>query len=72
MDSSSIGVRTLVNTADVGVIIGKGGQNVQIIREETGCKVRVSEFIPGTTERILTIYGSPDNIAKVLMSGVLP
>lgn len=58
-------MRSLVSTKDAGVIIGKGGKNVKDIREESGAKVTISEMIPGASERVLTVSGPLDAVAKV-------
>lgn len=55
-----------MSTKDAGVIIGKSGKNVSEIREQSGAKVTISEMIPGAYERILTVSGPLDTVAKVL------
>jgi heterogeneous nuclear rnp K-like protein 2 len=57
-------LRALVTTKEAGVIIGKGGKNVADLREQTGVKAGVSKVIPGVHERVLTVGGSVDAIAK--------
>lgn len=57
-------MRALVSSREAGVIIGKSGHNVANIRESTGCKAGVSKVVPGVNERILTISGKLDSIAK--------
>ena len=58
-------LRALVSTKEAGVIIGKGGKNVADLREQTGVRAGVSKVIPGVHERVLTVGGSVDAIAKV-------
>ncbi len=58
-------LRALVSTKDAGVIIGKGGKNVADLREQTGVKAGVSKVIPGVHERVLTVSGSVEGVAKV-------
>lgn len=58
-------LRALVSTKDAGVIIGKAGKNVADLREQTGVKAGVSKVIPGIHERVLTVTGSVDSVAKV-------
>ena len=58
-------LRSIVSTKDAGVIIGKSGKNVSEIREQSGAKVTISEMIPGAYERILTVSGPLDTVAKV-------
>ncbi|KDQ63638.1 hypothetical protein JAAARDRAFT_119610, partial [Jaapia argillacea MUCL 33604] len=57
-------LRALVSTKDAGVIIGKGGKNVAELREQTGVKAGVSKVIAGVHERVLTVSGSVEGVAK--------
>ncbi|KAH9984672.1 cytoplasmic protein [Russula compacta] len=57
-------LRALVSTKDAGVIIGKGGKNVADLREQTGVKAGVSKVVPGVHERVLSISGSVESVAK--------
>ncbi|KAF9182666.1 hypothetical protein BGZ51_004520 [Haplosporangium sp. Z 767] len=57
-------LRSIVSSKDAGVIIGKSGKNVSEIREQSGAKVTISEMIPGAHERILTVSGPLDTVAK--------
>ena len=58
-------LRALVSTKDAGVIIGKAGKNVADLREQTGVKAGVSKVIPGVHERVLTVTGPIEGVAKV-------
>lgn len=58
-------MRALVTTKEAGIIIGKGGKNVADLREQTGVKAGVSKVVPGVHERVLSISGSVESIAKV-------
>lgn len=60
----TIAMRALIHNQDAGLIIGKGGASVAEIRQEAGARVTVSEHIPGVSERILTITGPLDHVAK--------
>ncbi|KIY62451.1 cytoplasmic protein [Cylindrobasidium torrendii FP15055 ss-10] len=57
-------LRAIVTTKDAGVIIGKAGKNVAELREQTGVKAGVSKVIPGVSERVLTVTGSVEAVAK--------
>ncbi|KAI8809298.1 hypothetical protein BJ742DRAFT_805781 [Cladochytrium replicatum] len=57
-------LRSLVSTKEAGVVIGKGGQNVAEVRELTGVKAGVSKVIQGVHERILTVAGPLESVAK--------
>jgi heterogeneous nuclear rnp K-like protein 2 len=61
-------LRALVSTKDAGVIIGKGGKNVADLREQTGVKAGVSKVVPGVHDRVLTVSGNVDAVAKVYFS----
>jgi heterogeneous nuclear rnp K-like protein 2 len=60
-------LRALVSTKDAGVIIGKAGKNVADLRDQTGVKAGVSKVVAGVTERVLTISGPVDRVAKVCL-----
>lgn len=63
--AESISIRSLVGTKDAGVIIGRGGKNVSDIRELSSARVTISEIVPGAYERILTVSGPVNAVAKV-------
>ncbi|KAJ3085409.1 RNA binding protein, heterogenous nuclear RNP-K like protein [Physocladia obscura] len=52
----------------VGCIIGKGGAFIANIRRQSGAKLRISELEEGgnAAERVVTIVGSAQSIAKAL------
>lgn len=62
---NSLTLRALVTTKEAGIIIGKAGKNVADLRERTGVKAGVSKVVPGVHERVLSISGSVESIAKV-------
>ncbi|TFK41071.1 cytoplasmic protein [Crucibulum laeve] len=64
LPNDTLTLRALVSTKDAGVIIGKGGKNVADLREQTGVKAGVSKVIPGVHERVLTVTGSVEAVAK--------
>ncbi|KAI8071355.1 hypothetical protein BC940DRAFT_294260 [Gongronella butleri] len=57
-------LRALVSTKEAGVIIGKGGKNVAELRDITGVKAGVSKVVQGIHDRVLTITGSLEGVAK--------
>ncbi|ORY44737.1 hypothetical protein BCR33DRAFT_850253 [Rhizoclosmatium globosum] len=59
-------MRAIVSMKEAGMIIGKSGKNVADIRDSSGARVTVSENVPGAGERILTIVGPLDTVAKFL------
>ncbi|TBU62035.1 cytoplasmic protein [Dichomitus squalens] len=60
----SLTLRALVNSKDAGVVIGKTGATVARLLEQTGVKAGVSKVIPGVHERVLTVTGSVEGVAK--------
>lgn len=58
-------LRALVSTKEAGIIIGKGGKNVAELRDVTGVKAGVTKVIQGVHERVLTVSGSVEGVAKV-------
>ena len=59
-------LRALVSTKEAGVIIGKAGKNVAELREQARVKAGVSPLTPGVHERVLTVAGSVEAVAKVV------
>ncbi|KAH7037866.1 uncharacterized protein B0I36DRAFT_372133 [Microdochium trichocladiopsis] len=57
-------LRALVSSKEAGVIIGKGGKNVADLRDETGVKAGVSKVVQGVHDRVLTITGGCEAVAK--------
>ncbi|KAI6136713.1 hypothetical protein F5141DRAFT_1193240 [Pisolithus sp. B1] len=57
-------LRALVNTKEAGVIIGKQGKNVADLREQVHVRAGVSKVTPGVHERVLTVSGSVESVAK--------
>ncbi|XP_076822397.1 far upstream element-binding protein 1-like isoform X3 [Clavelina lepadiformis] len=46
----------------VGLIIGRGGENIMRMQRETGCRIQITQSIPGTKERPCTLSGTPEQI----------
>ncbi|KAG9320379.1 hypothetical protein KVV02_005598 [Mortierella alpina] len=57
-------LRALVSTKEAGVIIGKAGKNVADLRDQTGVKAGVSKVVQGVHDRVLTVTGSIEGVAK--------
>ncbi|KAG8842085.1 RNA binding protein, heterogenous nuclear RNP-K like protein [Serendipita sp. 411] len=57
-------LRALVGTKEAGIIIGKAGKNVADLREQTGVKAGVSKVVTGVHERVLSVSGSVQGVAK--------
>lgn len=61
---SPLTLRAIVSSKEAGVIIGKAGKNVADLRDETGVKAGVSKVVPGVHDRVLTVTGNLDGVAK--------
>ncbi|XP_072225297.1 far upstream element-binding protein 2-like isoform X2 [Leuresthes tenuis] len=48
----------------VGLIIGRGGEQINKIQQESGCKVQISPDSGGLPERSVSLSGSVDSIQK--------
>jgi heterogeneous nuclear rnp K-like protein 2 len=57
-------LRAIVSSKEAGVIIGKAGKNVADLRDETGVKAGVSKVVQGVHDRVLTVTGNLDGLAK--------
>ncbi|XP_046895071.1 far upstream element-binding protein 2-like isoform X1 [Hypomesus transpacificus] len=51
----------------VGLIIGRGGEQINKIQQESGCKVQIAPDSGGLPERSVSLTGSPDSIQKAKM-----
>ncbi|ORX61644.1 hypothetical protein DM01DRAFT_1332241 [Hesseltinella vesiculosa] len=63
-DDGLLTLRALVSTKEAGVIIGKAGKNVAELRDATGVKAGVSKVVQGIHDRVLTITGTLEGVAK--------
>ncbi|ORZ35101.1 hypothetical protein BCR44DRAFT_1382812, partial [Catenaria anguillulae PL171] len=57
-------LRALVTTKEAGVVIGKQGANIKSIREDSNARINISEHVQGVHERILSITGAIEEVAK--------
>lgn len=64
-ETAWIHVRSVISSPEAATIIGKGGENVSKIREMSNAKCTVSDYQKGAVERILTVSGVVDAVAKV-------
>ncbi|KAI9857848.1 MAG: hypothetical protein M1824_004579 [Vezdaea acicularis] len=63
-ESKWLHMRAVITSAEAATVIGKGGENVSMIRKLSGAKCTVSEYSRGAVERILTVSGLTDAVAK--------
>ncbi|XP_071789233.1 poly(rC)-binding protein 3-like isoform X2 [Asterias amurensis] len=60
-------LRLIVPASQCGSLIGKAGSKIKDIRESTGASIQVaSEMLPSSTERAVTISGTPEAITKAV------
>lgn len=64
-ESKWIHIRAIISSQEAATVIGKGGENVTMIRRMSAAKCTVSDYARGAVERILTVSGSVDAVAKV-------
>jgi len=64
-ETNWIHIRAVISSAEAATCIGKGGENVTQIRKLSGAKCTVSDYSRGAVERILTVSGAQDAVAKV-------
>lgn len=64
-ESGWIHIRAVISSPEAATVIGKGGENVSQIRRLSGAKCTVSDYSRGAVERILTVSGPQDAVAKV-------
>uniref|UniRef100_A0A671ND63 Far upstream element-binding protein 1-like n=1 Tax=Sinocyclocheilus anshuiensis TaxID=1608454 RepID=A0A671ND63_9TELE len=57
----------------VGFIIGRGGEQISRIQQDSGCKIQISPDSGGMPDRSVTLTGSPDAIqaAKSLLTEIV-
>lgn len=67
-ESGWIHIRSVITSAEAATVIGKGGENVSLVRKMSGAKCTVSDYQKGAVERILTVSGVVDAAAKVCLS----
>jgi len=68
-DNEESEIRFLIHQSQAGAIIGRGGNKVKELREDTGAHIKVyTECAPLSTERIVQVNGSPRVIVKCVES----
>ncbi|PPD76146.1 hypothetical protein GOBAR_DD26930 [Gossypium barbadense] len=65
VDSEDTVYRYLCPVRKIGSIIGRGGEIVKQLRVDTKSKIRIGETVPGSEERVVTIYSSRDETNAV-------
>ncbi|EGV63139.1 PAB1 binding protein [Yamadazyma tenuis] len=63
-DPTVVSFRMYCPVKEAGLIVGKKGEQINHIRDRANVKVFVSDNIKGVPERIVTVRGSAENVAK--------
>lgn len=64
-DKVPVTLKLIVPASQCGSIIGKGGSKIKEIRDKSACSILVqSEMLPASTERTVTLSGSPSSIVQ--------
>jgi len=62
-------IRFLVSNAEAGSVIGKGGATISEFQSQSGARIQLSrnhEYFPGTSDRIIMVSGTIDEILKAV------
>ncbi|CRK96421.1 CLUMA_CG009837, isoform A [Clunio marinus] len=62
MDMDKTSTQVTIPKDLAGAIIGKGGGRIRRIRSESNAFIQIDEALPGSTDRIITITGTPKQI----------
>lgn len=65
-DPTYVHFRMLASISDTASIVGKGGDTISKIKEESTSRVNVSENLKGIPERVISVRGSAEFVAKAL------
>jgi RNA-binding protein Nova len=71
MSDAEVQIKILIPAAAVGALIGKGGEAMKNLKNESGCRVNMSknqEFYHGTNERICVVKGKVNSCNLVLQA----
>lgn len=63
-DPTYVHFRMLATISDTAAIVGKGGDSISKIKDESNARVNVSENLQGVPERIITVRGPAEYVAK--------
>lgn len=69
MSSVTSSIRFLISNAAAGSVIGKGGGTISEFQAKSGARIQLSrnhEYFPGTTDRIILISGTVNEISTAL------
>lgn len=63
-DPTYVHFRMLASISDTANIVGKGGEAINKIKDQSNARVNVSENLKGIPERIISVRGSAEYVAK--------
>lgn len=63
-DSNTVSIRMYCPVKEAGAVVGKKGDTISHIREKANVRVYVSENIKHVPERVITVKGSAENVAR--------
>lgn len=66
-----IHIRLLVSLSDAVATIGKSGNTIAKIRDATGIRLNVSDFVPGIQDRVVNLKGSAEHVSKVSSANLI-
>jgi len=66
ISDGSVEVGMLFQHQDLGPVIGKGGENIKNIRQESGAQVHTSKFMSGVAERTAKIIGTAEQVSSAI------
>jgi len=64
MENGTTAEQITVPDKMVGMIIGRGGEQINRLQQESGCKIQMAPDSGGQSVRMCTLTGNPDSIAK--------
>lgn len=63
-DPTYVHFRMLCDVKEAAAIVGKGGETISKIKELANARINVSENLKGVPERIVSVRGPSENVAK--------
>lgn len=63
-DPTYVHFRMLASISETASLVGKGGETISKIKEESNSRVNVSENLKGVPERVISVRGSAEFVAK--------
>ena len=52
----------------IPIVIGRGGEQIKRMQQDSGCKIRIASDSDGTSERTCTLSGSQESIEYISQS----